>query len=279
MANQHRSVSKVRDGEASPGTAEHDAASASDKAGSSQIPLLAKMERIFSLTSAERQALSGTCDDKRQFGAREDIIHRGDRPWQSNLLLSGMICRYRLHAAGRRQILAFQYPGDVFDSYSFILEVMDHSIATLSPCTIAIISHDTLFDITERYPRLTRALWKETLIDGAVFAEWMTNVRSKMPDAQIAHLICEVFTRFQAIHLADEDGIEWPITAEDIADALTLSADLVQTTMEHFRSNGWVSRLPNRMLIHNFDALRRLADFDPAYLHYAPPIGPAGRTK
>ncbi len=272
------SVNEVRD-VVLPGSSEHDAGNASHQADRFENPLLAKMARIFSLTPAEREALLGACDDTRQFGAREDIIQRGDRPWQSNLLLSGMICRYRLHPAGRRQILAFQYPGDVFDSYSFILEVMDHSIAALSPCTIAVISHDSLFDITEKHPRLTRALWKETLIDAAVFAEWMTNVRSKIPDAQIAHLICEIFTRVQAIHRVDEEGIEWPITAEDIADALTLSADFVRTTMEHFRSIGWISRLPNRMLIHNFDALRRLADFDPAYLHYTPPMGPAGRTK
>jgi hypothetical protein len=85
------------------------------------------MERIFDLTPAERQVLDSACTDTRTFDGREDILVAGDRPWKSNLLLEGMICRYSRLAGEKRQILAFQYPGDVFDAYSFILEVMDHS--------------------------------------------------------------------------------------------------------------------------------------------------------
>ena len=108
-----------------------------------------------------------------------------------------MVCRYRDLGNGKRQILAFQYPGDVFDAYSFILEVMDHT-ATIAPSRIAFIPHEKMWEIIQNYPRIVRAIWKDTLIDGAVFAEWMTNARRKSSEAQIAHLLSEICARLMS---------------------------------------------------------------------------------
>ena len=44
-------------------------------------------------------------------------------------------------ADGQRQILAFQFPGDISDLYSFVLKVMDHSIGALTDCHLGIIPH------------------------------------------------------------------------------------------------------------------------------------------
>ncbi len=240
-------------------------------------PLIRKMERIFNLTADEKRVLEGACTTTREFGAHEDIIKIGDRPWQSNLLLEGMVYRYKRLSGGKRQILSFQYPGDIFDSYSFVLEVMDHSIATFCPSKIAYIPHETMLEITERHPRIARALWKDTLIDASVFAEWMTNIRGKLPHAQVAHLICEVVVRFAVVDLAENDEVNWPITSSEMEDALGISAHYIETVLAEFQHNGWITLFGGRLTVHRLDKLKELAEFDPIYLHLNHPLGAASR--
>lgn len=189
-----------------------------------------------------------------------------------------MVFRYRTLGARRRQVLAFQYPGDIFDAYSFVLEIMDHSIGTLMPSRIAFIRHEAMVEVFDRYPRVARAVWKDTLIDAAVFAEWMTNIRAKDPPSQIAHLLCEVFTRLGVVGLAQGDAIMWPISRKDLSDALSIGEEYVGVVLENFRFKGWVSIFEGRLLMHNFEALKELAEFDPTYLHLERPRGPAGRV-
>jgi CRP-like cAMP-binding protein len=70
---------------------------------------------------------------------------------------------------GGRQIQSFHTPGDIVDAHSFMLDVMDHSIKTLTQCTIATIPHEDLLAVTASHPRVAGAIWKDTLIDGAIF--------------------------------------------------------------------------------------------------------------
>ncbi len=47
-------------------------------------------------------------------------------------------------------------------------EAPDHDLMTLSDFTIAVVPHERLRDITERFPRLARFYWFSTNVDAAV---------------------------------------------------------------------------------------------------------------
>src|SRR2546423_2287320 len=99
---------------------------------------------------------------------------------------------------------------------------MDHDLTTLSPCTVGFIGHDVLRTMTREYPRIAEALWRETLIDAAVFREWIVNVGRRPADSRMAHFIAEVGKRLEAVGLAMADQYELPMTQIDITDALGL---------------------------------------------------------
>jgi hypothetical protein len=65
---------------------------------------------------------------------------QGDVPRSAFVLIHGMVFRYRLLPDGKRQILTFMIPGDIFGLHAFLLKAMDHSTATLVPTRIAPIS-------------------------------------------------------------------------------------------------------------------------------------------
>jgi hypothetical protein len=53
---------------------------------------------------------------------------------------------------------------------------MDHSLAAIAASNVAYIPHNGLKRLTEQYPGLAAALWRDTLIDAALFREWIVSV-------------------------------------------------------------------------------------------------------
>src|SRR5919112_6686842 len=131
-------------------------------------PLVRKLDSIFTLMDDERQALKNLPMQVVVIKEGQDVVREGDRPSRSCLLLSGFACVYKVTGDGKRQIVGFSIPGDIPDLQSLHLKVLDNSVGTLTPCQVGIITHDALRDICERYPRITAAFWRETLIDAAI---------------------------------------------------------------------------------------------------------------
>jgi CRP-like cAMP-binding protein len=145
--------------------------------------LIRKLESIFTLTDKERKALQNLPMQVVVIKEGQDIVRAGDQPSRSCLLLSGFACVYKLTGNGKRQIVGFSIPGDIPDLQSLHLEVLDNSVSTLTTCRVGFITHEALRDICMRYPRITSAFWRETLIDAAVFREWVTMSDSAKPMA------------------------------------------------------------------------------------------------
>jgi CRP-like cAMP-binding protein len=233
-------------------------------------PLIRKIEHLIVLSNEEKNVLLSACSITKRLGSDEDVVRDGDEPSDCNLLLEGMVFRYKVTADGRRQILSFQTPGDIFDAQSFILERMDHSIGTLMPCHIALIPHRTMLEITQAYPRIARALWKDTLVDAAIFREWMTSIGRRSSYARIAHLMCEIYTKLDVVSLTRNGEIDWPITQEEIGDALGLSSVHVNRTLQELRSDGLITLDRKTLTLHDWEGLQSAGQFDPAYLHLKP---------
>jgi hypothetical protein len=49
---------------------------------------------------------------------------------------------------------------------------------------------------------LLHAFWRDTLIDAAIFREWMVGIGRRTAHERIAHLLCEMALRFKAVGLA-----------------------------------------------------------------------------
>src|SRR5262245_58615232 len=127
--------------------------------------LLRKLNALHSLTPEEQDAIAVILENPRFVERNADIAVDGSEPRHSTVILSGVACRYKSLPDGRRQILAFQFPGDVTDIYSYVLKKLDHSIGTITRCEIANLSHPNIRRLCERYPNLAYALWRDSLVD------------------------------------------------------------------------------------------------------------------
>jgi CRP-like cAMP-binding protein len=224
------------------------------------------MERLAHLTDEERRILEGLCSRTIEVPDGMDIVRQGDKPKDSNLLLQGLVCRYVHMSDGGRQIQSFHTPGDVIDAHSFLLDEMDHNIKTLTRCTLAIIPHAALVSLTETHPRIARAIWKDTLADGAIFRQWIANVGRRNAYRRVAHLICEVFIKLDAVGLAEGHTIDWPMTQAELADATGLSIVHVNRTLQDLRRANLITLERGRLTIPRWERLKEASAFDPAYL-------------
>jgi CRP-like cAMP-binding protein len=235
-------------------------------------PLIRKLRQVFQLATLEEDFLLQLNMRVVDHGADREIIREGDRPTECNLLLQGSVCRYNELTDGKRQIVAFHFPGDIFDAQSFLLQRMDHTVSTLTRCKIGVITHAALLKLFEEQPRIGLAVWKDTLVDASIFRQWVTNVGRRDALARTAHLLCEVYVRLSAIGLARENTVDWPITQAELADALGMSQVHINRILQELRKTGLITIERQQLAIHDWKQLKATGDFDPTYLHLAESI-------
>lgn len=203
----------------------------------------------------------------RELSANEDIVRQGDRPNVSVLVVSGALARYHLLPNGRRQYLAFHFAGDMPDSQSIFIDQMDHAVCAMGPAKIVLILHRELLAAFERQPSLAFAIWRETLIDAAIFREAITNNSARSTKSRTAHLFCELYYRARSSGLADGQICDAPITLVQWGEALGMSLATVNRTLSEIRATGFADFRNGQIIIRDWERLADLAFFNPAYLH------------
>jgi len=226
-----------------------------------------KMEHGAHLDDADREMLRHAIGRTKQIGARHDLIQEGDEPDNVQLILEGFACRYKLLPDGQRSIMALLVPGDFCDLHVAILGEMDHNIGTLSPCTVAEISRETVDYLTDENPRITRALWWASLVDEGVLREWLVNMGRRPVEQRLGHLICELLERLRAVGLADANSYDLPLTQEELSDVMGCSLVHINRSLQALRSAGLIEWQGKRVIIPNVTRLMDHAGFTPNYLH------------
>lgn len=230
--------------------------------------LISKLERFTKLSADDKAMLNRLATDRvRHLGAHEDIIREGEEPLDINLVLSGWCYRHKHLEDGRRQIIAFFLPGDLCDHNIFILREMDHSVSTITPVTISAVSRQTFDEVTLNHPRITQALWWESLVAAAIQREWTVNLGQRTATERMSHLLCELFLRLQAVNLVKDNSCDFPITQAELADATGLSAVHVNRTLQELRSSGVIELKSKTLTIPDLNALMRVSMFNTNYLH------------
>ena len=233
-----------------------------------EIDVLArKLSQVGPLAREERAAITALPVTVKDFDADEDVVREGDIPTECAILLDGFACRYKMLASGRRQILSFHLAGDIPDLQSLHLKIMDHGLATLLPSKVALIRHERVRELIARFPRIGQTFWRDTLIDAAVFREWIVVVGGRPAVGRTAHLLCELFHRFRTAGLTTSNSFQLSLTQQELGDALGLSLVQVNRSIQKLKREGLIRIRDGLVTIVDWGGLQRRAEFDPTYLH------------
>lgn len=231
------------------------------------IPLLRKLESIANLSDEEKRAILNLSMSVKVVEADTDIVRDGDAPSECCLVLDGFTGRYKIMPDGRRQITGFYIPGDIPDLQSLFLQTLDNSLGTFVRCRVALIPHPQMRNLFRSHPRLAEIFWRDTLIEAAMYREWMVGLGRRTAYQRMAHLLCELQTRLRAVGLAQANGYDLPLTQNELGDALGLSTVHVNRVLQDLRSDDLIVLHRGSLSILDWEALKSVAEFDPAYLH------------
>jgi CRP-like cAMP-binding protein len=245
-------------------------------------PLLRKLGRYARLSVAERQAITSLLRRETAFPAGTDLVRQGEMLAKAAILQEGWAIRYRTLRDGRRQIMNFLLPGDMFDLCAFLLTASDHSIATLTPCKVSFVPVSSITDLFRRWPRVGAALWKSALQEEAMLRERILSLGRRSARERAAHLLYELWVRLGIVGLRNGGDFDLPLTQVDLADALGLTPVHVSRTLRYLRQQGLIGMSNRHVTILRPREEGQYGEFGRDYLHLtpigepvAPPVGRA----
>lgn len=228
--------------------------------------LVEKLSLRDRISPEEIEALQKALEPPKTVAAGSDIVREHSRPLHSTLLISGFSARYSTLEDGARQITEINVSGDFIDLHSLLMKQMDHGVVALTECVVAEAPHSGLIDITERHPHLTRLLWLDTIIDAAVHRQWLVAMGRRSGLGHLAHLVCELYLRLQAVGQTGDMTFDLPLTQAVLGDALGLSTVHVSRLISELRGEGVINWSNGQIDILDWRRLAEIAEFDPTYL-------------
>lgn len=233
--------------------------------------LIRKLREHSRLTAEDIAAINALSHTVRELKANEDLIRQGDDPDVSAVVVSGMVARYHLLQDGARQYLSFHMTGDMPDSQALFIDRMDHAVCAIGSALVASIPHKELIAAFNRRPSVGFAIWRETLIDAAIFREAITNNSARPMPVRMAHLFCELFYRARASGLIKDNTLAAPISLVQLGETLGMSIASVNRTLGEIRASRMMDFHRGLLQVDDWEGLAELAQFDPGYLHLKKP--------
>lgn len=233
----------------------------------------ALFQRLQATTDAEHDdllALKALPYSLRHFRENQIVVRDGDRPNECCLIVDGFCVRAKTIPDGKRQIMSIHIPGDLPDLQSLQLATMDHDVVALTNCTLAFIGHTALKTLIRSRRTVGDIFWRDTLLDAAVFREWIVNVGQRAAHNRLAHLIVELRERLRLVGRVTGDTFAMPLTQEQLGEAMGVTSVHTNRIIRQLRVDGVLELQRGTVKILSEKKLQELAQFDRRYLHLSP---------
>lgn len=171
------------------------------------------------LADGDCAALAHLTRNARSFDAGDILAREGEPVARMLVMLNGWALRYQITDDGQRQIIALILPGDACHLHAMALAVADHDIVTATSCRVAEVAPYELARLIEERPAVLHALQWSCLQNESILRAGLTNIGRRRADRRIAHLLCEIHARLQAVGLVEDGRFAWPLTQNEVADA------------------------------------------------------------
>lgn len=231
-------------------------------------PLLRKLNHYHALSNDVAPALLQLGPLSRSWPSQTRVDDRIAKGWCA-VILSGFVIRQRTTRAGSDQTVALYIPGDILSFEALYTTPSDDKLRSIGSVGVAILPCDKLRELANAKPSLGRALAVSNLVDAAILREWLFNMGRHDACTRLAHLLCELATRFSAQGIGEVTSFKLPLTQEHLGDLLGLTAIHVNRSLKSLERDGWITRAGRTVSFPDIAATKHMSDFNPRYLHLA----------
>lgn len=195
---------------------------------------------------------------ERSLKAHEHVFLEGESQTYVYQVLEGVIGVYKLLPDGRRQIVAFHYPGDMI-GLDHHQHFADHAEA-LCDARIRCIPADTVDSLISNEPGFGQALMRLLAIELAETREQLLSLGRKSAMEKLATFLLRISRRNESFGLNSE-LLHVPMTRAEMADYLGLTVETVSRNITKLKV-ARVIQLNSRSKIKVLDpdALQKIAN-------------------
>lgn len=193
--------------------------------------------------------------------AGASLLHEGEKTDVLYTLRAGWAFRFRFLPDGRRQILNFLLPGDFIGLQAEMAGEAPHGVEALTPVKLCVFPRNELWNLYRGFPGLGYDLTWLSAHEELIVDENLLTVGRRSAMERIAMLLIHLFKRARSVGEGDENGVNFPLSQQHIADALGLSLVHTNKTLRRLHAYGLHELSANRLRLLRVDALQRLADY------------------
>lgn len=193
----------------------------------------------------------------RVVGATTVLFHEGDSADTLYEVVTGVFRATKVFPDGRRQIVAFAYPGDIIgfghgDHYRFDCDA-------LTPARVQVTARGDMLQAMRSRPELGERLLSMAAGEVAAMHDLSVLLGRRSAMERIAGFLISLAARTGK--QANDQRICLPMCRADIADHLGLTIETVSRNLTKLRSRGVID-LPNRgcFILRDLERLRVLAE-------------------
>jgi CRP/FNR family transcriptional regulator, anaerobic regulatory protein len=211
-------------------------------------------------------------------GREEDLATEGTANWQRHLLIAAgkpillpdqlsedvyVLCngwgfRFLQSASGRRQILNFLLPGDLFSASSVFEERMYFSVNALTAVQVSRMRRAEVKSRLGTNPAIVAALAKTCFLEARASYKLIAALGHQSAEERIAFLFLHLMERIAARNVIRDNRYPLPLRQQHIADAVGLTPVHVSRVLGVFRDRG-IADLSNGVLeVRDHGDLQRL---------------------
>jgi CRP-like cAMP-binding protein len=242
-----------------------------------QSALALYLDRVLlrsTLSTEERDAIVALPAQAAEVEVEHDFVRVGDHLTHACLIVDGLVGRFAQIRNGNRSIVALHIPGDMADLHSVVLPHVTWALHAMTRSTILRVPHSALRDLAARHPAIATAFWRDCMVDAGMLAQWAVNIGRKDAVARVAHLLCEVATRYAAIGLSSQGRFTFPITQTNLADAVGLTPVHLNRVLKRLKDERIATKEQDSVVVHDWDRLATMGEFDATYLQMGHQLAP-----
>ena len=171
---------------------------------------------------------------------------------------------------GGRQLPALLVPGDIGNLDSLMFDRLDCGVRTLTRATVIALPRDRALALVAQHPGIAQTFIWLGLAENVILGKWAQSLARRSAKERLAHLLCELSVRLDAED-GNESSFAFPLTQEQVGDALGLTPVHVNRMMQQLRTESMLITANRTMTLPDVQGLRQIGGFDPSYLHSNPP--------
>lgn len=194
------------------------------------------------------------------------LYKEGSKPEYVYTLFDGWMVMYQTSNSGKRQILRFALPGDFLGFQADANGVISHSVSAITKSVVCAFPWEGLKALFNEEPKLALRLATMESRDMNLCQHHQTFGSRKDAHQSIAFLLLELFhrtrTQLNSSYNAKNNSIHFPLTQEDMGDAVGITNVHVNRVLRQFVKEKLIICNHRKLTILDEEKLSKIGEFN-----------------